>query len=86
MTYLDLYKIISQPWISVTDISKIARCSRDTALKIRHTIEEDIIKSGKRLPECKTKYVPTRLVLDYLSFDVNNIMEMAEHEKKMLKL
>ena len=86
MTYLDLYKIISEPWISVTGISKIARCSRDTALKIRNIIEEDIIKSGKGLPQCKTKYVPTRLVLDYLNFDVKNIIEMAMQEKKMLSL
>lgn len=86
MTYMELYKIICEPWISVSDIRKIARCSRDSAIKIRNLIEQQIINSGKALPQCKTKYVPTRLVLDYLSLDINYIVEMAIQEKKVLSL
>ena len=84
MTYLDLFNIISEPWISVTGIRKIARCSRDTAIVIRNKIEEQIISSGKGLPQCKAKYVPTRLVLDYLNLDANYIIDMAIKEKKVL--
>ena len=86
MTYLDLFNIISESWISVTGIRKIARCSRDTAIVIRNKIDEQIISSGKGLPQCKAKYVPTRLVLDYLNLDANYIIDMAMKEKKVLSL
>lgn len=86
MTYFDLFKIISEPWISVSGIKKIARCSRENAIRIRNAIEQEIISSGKALPQCKTKYVPTRLVLEYLNLDVNYIADMANQEKKVLSL
>lgn len=84
MTYTELYKIISKPWVSVKEIRQIAECSRDTATKIRNIIEEQIIKSGKTLPNSKTKYVPTRYVLQYLDMDENYITERALQDKNML--
>ena len=86
MTYVELYKIICNPWIKVDDIKKIASCGRDNAIKIRNLIEQQIISSGKTLPQCKTKYVPTRLVLEYLNLDPNYIAEMALQQKKVLSL
>ena len=84
LTYIELYKIICEPWANVSDIRKIARCSRDTAIKIRNKIEQEIVNSGKNLPNCKTRYVPTRLVLDYLNLDAEYIGMMAIQEKKVL--
>lgn len=84
MNYTELYKIINQPWVSVKEIRKIARCSRDTAINIRNCIEEKIIKSGKTLPNNKTKYVPTKYVLEYLDLDVNYIEQRAMRDKNML--
>lgn len=84
MTYMELHKIISEPWVSVKEIRKIAKCSRDTAINIRNSIENEIIKSGKTLPKNKTKYVPTRHVLKYLDLDENYITEKAIQEKNML--
>lgn len=84
LTYLELYKIICEPWISISGIRQIARCSRDTAINIRNNIERQIINSGKNLPNCKTRYVPTRLVLEYLCLDEEYISQMAMQEKKMM--
>ena len=86
MTYVELYEIICTPWIKVDDIKKIASWGRDNAIKIRNLIEQQIISSGKTLPQCKTKYVPTRLVLEYLNLDPNYIAEMALQQKKVLSL
>ena len=86
MTYVELYEIICNPWIKVDDIKKIGSCGRDNAIKIRNLIEQQIISSGKTLPQCKTKYVPTRLVLEYLNLDPNYIAEMALQQKKVLSL
>ncbi len=84
MTYTELYDIIRKPWVSVKEIRQIARCSRDTATKIRNVIEEKIVKSGKTLPNSKTKYVPTRYVLEYLDLDENYITQRALQDKNML--
>lgn len=48
MSYSELFKLISSPWCSTNDIKLIARCGRDTVIKIRKEIE----KNGKSLPPC----------------------------------
>lgn len=84
MNYTDLYKIISNPWASVNEIRKIAKCSKNTATNIRKAIEEQIVSSGKTLLNTKTKYVPTKHVLEYLDIDENYITKKAIEEKNML--
>ena len=44
MSYLELYKIILKPWASINEIRLIANCGRDSAIKIRNTIQNKIIK------------------------------------------
>ena len=45
MSYLELFQIVSKPWASIKEISLIANCGRDAAIKIRNKIEEEIIKN-----------------------------------------
>ena len=83
MSYTDLYKLISNPWSSVKEIQKIAKCGRDTAIRIRNDIESEINKSGKKLPTSKTIYVPTKNVAEKLNLDMGFIFEMAMNEQKL---
>ena len=74
MSYLELYQLISKPWSSVKEISLIANCGRDNAIKIRNMIEQEIIKDGKRLPIGKTIVVPTKKVIEFLGLDLDYIV------------
>lgn len=80
MSYLELYQIISKPWASIKEIGLIANCGRDTAIKIRNNIAEEIIKDGKKLPSSKTIVVPTKKVIEYLGLDLDYIINMANTE------
>ena len=80
MSYLELYQLISKQWASVKEISLIANCGRDSAIKIRNMIEQEIIKDGKRLPIGKTIVVPTKKVIEFLGLDLDYIVSMANTE------
>lgn len=80
MSYLELYKIISKPWASIEEIKKIANCGRDSAIKIRNSIEDKINKNGKVLPTGKTIVVPMKDVIAYLGLDLSYIINMANTE------
>ena len=79
MSYLELFKIISKPWASIKEISLIANCGRDTAIRIRNNIEQD----GKRIPKSKTIVVPTKKVIEYLGLDLDYIINMANTEMEL---
>lgn len=83
MSYLQLCETITKPWSNANDIKKIAQCGRDNAVKIREAIQKEIIKSGKNIPYGKTKYVPTKMVIDYVGLDLNYIFDMAKSEKEI---
>ena len=83
MSYLELFQIISKPWASIKEISQIANCGRDSAIKIRNMIEDEILKEGKNLPKGKTIVVPTKKVIEYLGLDVDYIVNMADTEAKL---
>ncbi len=56
---------------------KICNCGKNTATKIRQDVEKVIINNGKYIPPSMTKYVPTKLVLDYVGLDEDYILQMA---------
>ena len=82
MSYLELFQIVSKPWASIKEISLIANCGRDAAIKIRNKIEE-ILKEGKKIPKGKTIVVPTEKVLEYLGLNIDYIVSMADTEAKL---
>lgn len=77
MDYKTLLQIASKPWIDTNGIMSIAQCGKNSAIKIRLEIEQSILDSGKKLPVSSKKYVPTRLVLEYLGLDIDYICNMA---------
>ena len=80
MSYKELYSLVSKPWSSVKEIQTIANCGRDTAIKIRNEIINEIINSGKQIPNTKIINVPTKNVIDKLNLDVNYIFQMSNLE------
>lgn len=78
MSYKVLSEYISKPWVDTDDIMKIACCGKNSAIKIRLEIEQQVLNSGKKLPVSSRKYIPTRLLLDYLGMDVDYICSMAQ--------
>ena len=84
MSYLELFKTISKPWASVNEIKLIANCGRDSAIKIRNDIQENIISQGKFLPSAKTIVVPMKYVIDYLGLDLSFIKDMAIYESNII--
>ena len=77
MNYKEMMELISKVWINSDDIMKICHCGKNTAIKIRQNIEKTIIDSGKLVPPSMTKYVPTKLVLEYIGLDEDYIFKMA---------
>ena len=78
MSYKEMADVVSKVWINSNDIMKICNCGKNSAIQIRKDIEKIIIDSGKFVPPSMTKYVPTKLVLDYIGLDEDYILKMAE--------
>lgn len=78
MSYKTLSEVISKPWVDTDDIMKVACCGKNSAIKIRLEIENQILQSGKKLPLSSRKFIPTKLLLEYLGMDVDYICKMAE--------
>ena len=83
MNYLEMFNIISKPWLSANDIMEVANCGRCAATKIRNEIEEEVIKQGKRIPQSSPIVVPTTMVLNYLNLDEEYIYDMAKKQKEI---
>lgn len=77
MNYKELSELISKPWVDTDDIMQIACCGKNSAMKIRGDIEQLLLESGKKLPLSSRKYVPTKLLLEYLGLDIDYIFSMA---------
>ena len=77
MNYKEMAALVSKVWVNINDIQKICNCGKNTATKIRQDVERAITDSGKFVPPSMTKYVPTKLVLDYIGLDENYILQMA---------
>ncbi len=69
--------VVSKVWINSDDIMKICNCGKNTAIKIRRDVEKVITDSGKLVPPSMIKYVPTKLVLEYIGLDEEYIFKMA---------
>jgi hypothetical protein len=81
MSYINLYETISKPFITTKDIMSILNCGRNSAIRVRKEIEEEVLSSGKRLPIVSEKVVPTINLLSRFNLDADYIFEMAKREK-----
>lgn len=83
VSYTELYKIISKPWINTQEIQLICQCGEKKAAMIRKVIEDEVLATGKTLPNSIFKVVPTPLVLKYLNISENYVYEMAKKEQNL---
>lgn len=83
MSNLELFSILSKPWLNVNDIMKIGNCGKKKATEIRNSIEYEYIKNGKKLPSSKYKVIPNTEVIQYFNLDIDFIYHMAEKEKNI---
>ena len=77
MNYKEILEIISKVWINSNDIMKLCNCGKNTANKIRQDVEKIITDNGKVIPPSVVRYVPTKLVLEYIGLDEDYIFKMA---------
>jgi len=77
MNYKEMLEIVSKVWINSNDIMRLCNCGKNTANKIRQDVEKIITDSGKVIPPSVVKYVPTKLVLEYIGLDEDYIFKMA---------
>lgn len=77
MNYKEMLEIVSKVWINSNDIMKLCNCGKNTANKIRQDVEKIITDNGKVIPPSVVKYVPTKLVLEYIGLDEDYIFKMA---------
>ena len=77
MNYKEMLEIVSKVWINSDDIMKLCNCGKNTANKIRQDVEKIIVDNGKVIPPSVVKYVPTKLVLEYIGLDEDYIFKMA---------
>ena len=77
MNYKEMAHVVSKVWINSDDIMKICNCGKNTAIQIRQDVEKTITESGKLVPPSMTKYVPKKLVLEYIGLDEDYIFKMA---------
>lgn len=83
MSYGELYNVVNRAWASLKEIQLVAQCGRKAAEHIRDNIKNDIINSGKKLPEGKAIVIPMKNLLEYLNLDLEYITQMAINEKKL---
>lgn len=77
MNYKEMLEIVSKVWINTNDIMKLCNCGKNTANKIRQDVEKIIVDNGKVIPPSVVRYVPTKLVLEYIGLDEDYIFKMA---------
>lgn len=77
MNYKEMLEIVSKVWINSNDIMRLCNCGKNTANKIRQDVEKIIIDNGKVIPPSVVRYVPTKLVLEYIGLDEDYIFKMA---------
>ena len=78
MSCIELLDILSKPWANVNDIMKITNCGRDSAIKMRDTIIEEIHKRGKEVPKGKTIVVPMQSIVEKLNLDLDYLTKIAK--------
>lgn len=83
MSYTEVYKLISKPWMNTEEIKKLCLCGNKKAAKIRSEVEEKVTAMGKAIPECARKVIPTPILLEHLNIDIEYVYEMAEKEKRL---
>jgi len=68
MSLDETLSLISQQWCTLSDLMKLARVGRNSALAIKGKIRDDLVAKGYYVPKT---VVPMQEVIKYLNIDVD---------------
>ena len=75
MLAAETLSIISQQWCNLKDLMRLAQVGRNTALKIKQKIRNDLINDGYYIPN---NVVPMCEVVKYLDINVDYLIKQAQ--------
>lgn len=73
----EILKLINQQWATTTDITKIGKCGRDKAVKIKNQIKQHLGNSFY-LPN---GMVPMEKVVEYFNININYLKRLKNLNK-----
>lgn len=83
LSNIELFKIISQQWVTTKDICVLACCKETKASAIKKEIATQILHEGKAIPN--SRVIPMSRVIKYLNIDEKRIVKNAKLEAEILK-
>jgi hypothetical protein len=79
MNAIDTLQLISKQWCDIQDLMKLTNLGRNSVLKIRKEIINDLTNQGYKLP---CNLIPMCEVVNKLKINVPYLKEMANMELK----
>lgn len=73
-------KFIAKQWCDLKDIMTLAQVGRNTALKIKKDIGDDLIKKGYFLPK---NLVPMNEVVKYLKINISYLKKISNTKNEV---
>lgn len=67
MSAKETLDLVSKQWCSVSDLMRLADIGRNSALRIKKTIKDDLTKQGFLVPK---HVIPMKEVVKYLDIDI----------------
>ena len=83
MNAIDTLQLISKQWCDIQDLMKLTNLGRNSVLKIRKEIINDLTNQGYKLP---CNLIPMCEVVNKLKINVPYLKEMANMELKWNQL
>lgn len=68
MTAKETLDLVSKQWCSLSDLMLLANVGRNSALKIKKAIKDDLISKGYFVPK---HVIPMKEVVKYLDIDIS---------------
>ena len=81
MSAEETLELISKQWCTLQDIMKLAQIGRNSALKTKKLIQDNLEKQGYLIPK---SVVPTKEVVKYLHIDIP-YLESRVNSKNQIK-
>lgn len=74
MTAKETLELVSKQWCSVSDLMLLANIGRNSALRIKKTIKDNLISQGYLVPK---HVIPMKEVVKYLDIDIGYLESRA---------
>ena len=82
MNYVEVYELLSKPFITIDEIASILGCSRNSVTAIVKQVEKEIKQDGLLLPPSRKKLLPTEKVTKVIGIDYETVYQRASKTLK----